>query len=266
MKQYTNVAYTDEQMQEAKADRAKLRKFADALDNARKTVKSECLEPYERFEKKINELKELIAEPVNMIDAQVKEYEAIQRENKREECKKLFEKLKTPEEMAFHVVFNTKWLNVSYSMKQIEADIKAAIEQWTAEMSMIDRLTNPVPAKLIYIQTMDISKAIAESDRQDEIDRKKAEEEQRAKEAAARQYEESKQRIAEKAEADRAEIERRAKEEEARAKADAENKAVYSVEQPTRQWVSFKALISPEEAVMLKKFFDNNGIEFAPIA
>ena len=50
---YKNLAYTDDQIADAKKDRATLNKFVQELEATRKAVKKQCLAPYEDFEKKI---------------------------------------------------------------------------------------------------------------------------------------------------------------------------------------------------------------------
>ncbi len=70
---YTNLVYTDEQIKEAKADRAKLNKFANVLDDKRKEIKKQCLAPYNDFEEKIKEIVAVVMEQIGMIDKQVKE-------------------------------------------------------------------------------------------------------------------------------------------------------------------------------------------------
>lgn len=54
---YKNLAYTDDQIADAKKDRATLNKFVQELEATRKAVKKQCLAPYEDFEKKIKERK-----------------------------------------------------------------------------------------------------------------------------------------------------------------------------------------------------------------
>lgn len=72
---YKNMVYTDETIKEAKADKATLNKFITALEDKRKEVKKQCLQPYEDFEKQIRELVAIVDEPVQLINEQVKAYE-----------------------------------------------------------------------------------------------------------------------------------------------------------------------------------------------
>ena len=53
---YDSLVYTDENIKEAKADRAKLNKFIKVLEDKRKDVKKMMLEPYTQFESQVKEL------------------------------------------------------------------------------------------------------------------------------------------------------------------------------------------------------------------
>lgn len=65
---YENVVYTEDNMKQAKADRAELNKLTKAIEDRRKKVKNIIMEPYTAFENEIKEVLELIAEPVEIID------------------------------------------------------------------------------------------------------------------------------------------------------------------------------------------------------
>ena len=84
---YTNLVYTDEQIKQAKADRANLNKFVKALSDERIKMKKQCLKPYEGFEAKVNELSKIVQEPIALIDKQVREYEEQQKKAKLEKIK-----------------------------------------------------------------------------------------------------------------------------------------------------------------------------------
>ena len=56
LEDYKGLVYTEEQMKEAKADRAKLNTLATAIDSKRKEIKKQCLQPYEAFEAQIKDL------------------------------------------------------------------------------------------------------------------------------------------------------------------------------------------------------------------
>ena len=69
------LKWKEEGIKESKADKAKLNYLKAALEDKRKEVKKQCLQPYENFEKNIKELVALIDAPIRAIDSQLKEIE-----------------------------------------------------------------------------------------------------------------------------------------------------------------------------------------------
>ena len=57
---YLNLVYSDDQIKDAKQDRANLRKLVTALENKRKEIKKEIMVPYDDFASKEKELVEII--------------------------------------------------------------------------------------------------------------------------------------------------------------------------------------------------------------
>ena len=76
---YKKMVYGDDQIKEAKKDRAELNKMVTALEDKRKEIKALCLQPYERFETQMKELVAIVKEPIGIIDSQVKAYEEQQK-------------------------------------------------------------------------------------------------------------------------------------------------------------------------------------------
>ena len=72
---YKNIVYSEENIKEAKADRANFNKLAKALNDEKIRVKNTVLEPYLPFEKQCNELIDLVKEASTHADTQIKSYE-----------------------------------------------------------------------------------------------------------------------------------------------------------------------------------------------
>ena len=89
MSYYKGLVYTDDQIIEAKKDRAALNKFIAALKAKDREIKKLCLQPYEEFHEKMLQIIAQVEEPATLIDNQVKEYEESQKATKLEEIKKL---------------------------------------------------------------------------------------------------------------------------------------------------------------------------------
>ena len=250
---YANMVYTEDQVKQAKADRANLNKFVKALSNERINVKKLCLKPYEEFEAKVNELSEIVQEPIRIIDKQVKEYEEQKKQEKLDEITNFFNSTEHPEWLHIAQIMNEKWLNASVSMKSILAEMDSRLEQIKNDIATLSNLPEfGFEATEVYKSTLDINKALNEGHRLSEIQKRKAEheaEQARLKaEAEARPTTPIGQAISS--------IEKQA----------FENCMMPPVEEKLdRMWVSFKAYMTTEDAMALKAFFESRQIEFKAI-
>lgn len=116
--QYKDRAYTPETIGGAKADRAALNKLADVLAAKRREVKAQYLAPYENFERQCKEVEGMIAAASKAIDAQVKEFEGVEKERKRGTIIEIYQSI-AGELVAMvppAAVWNSKWLNKTYSI------------------------------------------------------------------------------------------------------------------------------------------------------
>lgn len=213
--QYRGLAYTEEQLQEAKADRAKLNAMKKDISDRRIQVKNALLEPYKVFEAEVNEVVALIEEPIAMIDEQIVAYEERTKEEKKQTLEKFFAENKAdlPELITFEKIFNPKWLNKTSSLSSCKNEIKKAIEDIKADLtairSSLDERYSLYAEEYYLKREMNLSKALSEANRIQEMDRK-AEEAKKAKEQAEKEREEARKKAAEE-EQKRAKIEEEAK-------------------------------------------------------
>ena len=183
--QYRGLSYTEEQLQEAKADRAKLNAMKKDISGRRVQVKQALLEPYEKFEAEVNEVVALIDEPIAMIDKQIVAYEEQTKKEKRQALEDFFEKsmVDIPVRITFDTIFNPKWLNRTASLSSCKKEIKKAIEDIVADVSAIRSSLSgkySVYAEEFYMKReMNLSKALSEANRIQEMDKKAEEEEQK---------------------------------------------------------------------------------------
>ncbi|MBR3308983.1 MAG: DUF1351 domain-containing protein [Lachnospiraceae bacterium] len=229
---YKDLVYTDEQIKEAKADRANLRKFVDALDNRRKEVKAEILKPYLVFEGKLDEIKSLVQEPIQQIDTQVKEYEAIQKRAKEESIRQTF--INKGYAWMADIIWNPKWLNATCSMKAITEEIDARIFTYETDIKILDELDEyQFEAIEHYKKTLDLGSTMVLVNQ--------------LKDQAKRRAEYQAQ-----------------KREEKQMEIDIDDEStVYHP--PVKEWISFSAKLSTEDAKALKEFFNSRNIEFKKI-
>lgn len=255
---YKGLVYTDAQIQDAKKDRANLRKFIEALESKRKEVKKQCLAPYEQFEKQVKEIVAIVNEPIVLIDKQIKEYEQIKRDEKLEKVQEFFAEVDFPEWVSFEKVYDTKWLNASVSLKSIKGAMEVMKEKIAKDLETLRVLPEfAFEAEQLYISTLDIQKAITEANRMAEMQKAKAAHE--AEQARLKAEAESK-----KAEEEFAQHMTPLETDMGECIENIEGQAFEQTQQQ-KEWISFKALLTTADALALKEFFDNRNILFKPL-
>lgn len=259
---YETLVYTDDQVKDAKADRATLNKLKKTLNDERIRREKEYMQPFNEFKAQVNEIIGIIDKPIAVIDKQVKEFEDQKKANKQNAIEELFATIGFQNFVTLEKIWDPKWLNASVSMKSIEEQMRSRMYQIGDDVLTLHNLPEfGFEATEVYKQTLDINKAIKEAQRMAEIAKAKAEAE--AKKKAAE-------------EARKAEEERKAKEikEEQTVIAPAEpneqavtpSEPVQSADStPERMLVRFEVLLTTEDAYALKEFFKSRNIEFKAI-
>lgn len=213
---YQNVVYTEDNLKQAKADRAELNKLTEAIEDRRKRVKNIIMEPYATFEAEVKEVLELIKEPVGLIDVQIKAFEDQQKEEKKKSIRESYDEVigDLAEVLPFEKVFDSRYLNKTYKLSTAQADVKKKVEKVRTDLETIDSLDSKykLNAKDVYIKTLDLSKALAENKRLSDLEEKlEAEKRRKAEEEAERKRQAEERRRQEEA--------RKAEEERQRAEA-----------------------------------------------
>lgn len=260
---YETLVYTDDQVKDAKADRATLNKLKKTLNDERIRREKEYMQPFNEFKAQVNEIIGIIDKPIAVIDKQVKEFEDQKKANKQNAIEELFATIGFQNFVTLEKIWDPKWLNASVSMKSIEEQMRSRMYQIGDDVLTLHNLPEfGFEATEVYKQTLDINKAIKEAQRMAEIAKAKAE-------AAA------KKKAAEEA--------RRKAEEERKAKEIKEEQRVIVPPEPHEQAVTppepvqsadstqermlvrFEVLLTTEDAYALKEFFKSRNIEFKAI-
>lgn len=248
---YETMVYTDDQIKEAKSDKANLNKLKKALNDERIRREREYMQPFNEFKTKINEIISIIDKPVGVIDKQVKAFDEKKRQDKMEAIKKLYEESEHPQWLDLEQIFNDRWLLAGTSMRQIQDSMDGWFNEIKQSLDTIANLPEfAFEATEIYKSTLDVQKALNEGKRLAEMIKRKQEQERLQKEANERTKAESKARE-ELLEAHMPEPE------------PVQKVTTEPVEQS--QWISFRALLTVPQAFELKRFFEENKIEFQPI-
>ena len=264
--EYAVSVYTDDAIKAAKADRAKLNKFVDAMEAKRKELKKKVMVPYEQFEKEEKELVAIVQRAIDNIDTQVKDYERRQREEKTAKIREFYDdNIHDIEKyLPFERVFKSEYANASTTMKSVKEDILEMIQKVDEGLAILNEVDSPYAGdmKEVFLRTYDIGQAIAERNRLEAAEQKRKE------------YE--------------AELAKVKTEQEARRKAEAqavmaagkklEEKTAEPESQPTAVLVpaveiveesihvlDFRVYATSIQLAGLKQYLKTNGIRFEPV-
>lgn len=187
LEKYKTLVVTEDTIKDGKSKKSDLNRLKKALDSQRIAIKNKCMEPYLPFEKNVKELTGMIDEAVDAIDKQVKEFDEIKRQEKKQEIESIYAEsigdLKSL--LSLERLWNPRWMNVTYKIDDIENEIKQAASKVSNDIGIIKAMCAPCEVSMIseYIKTLDMSAALAEKSRYEEL-QKRIEERQKAKESA----------------------------------------------------------------------------------
>ena len=270
---YGSLVYTDENIKEAKVDRAKLNKFIKVLEDKRKDVKKMMLEPYTQFESQVKELVSIIGEANDNIASQVKVYTEKLREEKREKVKEIYDKAMSVEGaegiaeiLTFDRVSKESFLNSSTTFKSIVNEIEDLRDRVRHDLEVINADTGEYQfeMKQAYLKNLDMTEAISVKQQFEENARKKAEYE------AKREAEMEERKAREEAEAQKVvqagkQVVVEQQPEETQQEVEATKIVEATVTEERKFTVSFKVYGTQKQLRELKEFLTSNNIEYGPI-
>lgn len=258
---YGELVYDEEQIKEAKADRADLNRFKTALEDKRKEIKKAYLAPYEKFEKEVKEIVKILEEPIAAIDSQVRAFEEKKKQEKQDEIVAYIE-TKDLHGFNWTQIFNIKWLNATTSMKSITEEIDNTVAEIDADINILTDLSEySFEALEKYKETRDVRQALAEAKRLTEMAKAKAEYEARQQAEAEARAAEAEARAAEVTPAPVTEPEPVIEPEPI------EDDFLPNFEEieNTRTWVVIKAFANEDDLAAIKAFMDSRSVPFETI-
>jgi hypothetical protein len=195
MELYKSMTYTEDTLSEAKSTVATLRKLSKHLDDKRKDVKRKCMMPYEEFEDKIKELQNIIAEPIELITRQTREYEDKRIKQKKEEIQQIYDDCieGMQEYIPLERIYDRTWENKGISAKKIKEAIETYVDNAKMSVETIKNMHSEAEQRALeaFKKTLDLSVAVNlitkyEADKAEilkrEQERKAAEEERKRQE------------------------------------------------------------------------------------
>ena len=161
---YKKIVYSSDSVKDAKADKKTLTQLKKSIDDKRKEIKKEYMEPYLLLEDKVKELISLIDEPLALINNYLTEQEQKEKEEKRAVIKAFYNNeaccLGEYADNLFNSpkFFDISWLNKSTKDQKWQDDIKEKIAKATADINSICQNEESHRGALIskYIETLDM--------------------------------------------------------------------------------------------------------------
>lgn len=202
--EYKSIAYTDADAAAMKKDRADINRFILALDAERKNKKKEYMKPYMAFEEQVKDALLPLREAADLISQGLEEIEQQYRDEKKARMEQLYEKYagdlaglvpfaRTVKEEYYKRAFTDKKLEQAYAdfFFRVREDL-AALEE------LPERFRDK--AALKYVESFNLSDALREGKRLEEMEKALAERREKQEREAAAMKPEDKEPEADKAE------------------------------------------------------------------
>lgn len=185
---YKGTTYDDSAISLAKKDRAKLNNLSKTINDERIRIEKEFNEPLQQMKTQVKDLDNMIKKTILEIDTQIKAYDEKVKADKQAEIQFYFNEVigDLVNILNLDRIFNDRWLNVTYNMKNIKEEIDEAIKRTNDDLEVIKGLNSEFNTELMseYLSTLDLSsvlrrKTLLEERKKalEELERKKQEQE-----------------------------------------------------------------------------------------
>ena len=169
LEKYEGMVYTDENITDAKKDKAELNKFTKALNDERIRIRKLYEQPYTKFKDEVDEVINLIENTTQKIDKQIISYTDEIQAKKLAEIKDFYntEIGQFANFIRFDQIFEKSYLNASKSIKSIKEEVAEKIAKISEDINAIEALKseNESTLKAYYFRTLNLSTALIENDR-----------------------------------------------------------------------------------------------------
>ncbi len=249
--EYKNIAYTAEQSAEMKKDRAKLNALVTAIEDQRKAVKRFYQVPYEKFEAQVKEVLAPVREAISLIDSGLAEIEEKYRQDKQEKMNGYYEAeagdLKSL--IPFERTVKGEYYKRTFTDKKLEQAYKDFFFRVREDLLALEELPEQYrdKAALKYVESFSLSDALREGKRLEEMER--VMKERRARKEAEAQ-----------AAAKRADVVP-----PAQVTVTEEGPVVPQDITEKKLQLDFRVRGTRQQLMALKKFMEDNGIEYGKV-
>ena len=134
---YNNLVVTEDSIKAAKTDKANLNKLRTAIEDQRKSIKKQYLEPYNLLEAQCKEVVALIDAPIKAIDSQIKAFDEIEKQEKYTALSEAFTALNVPEWIKIEDILNPKWGNKTEKLESLKAEMADNLKKLTDDFDKL---------------------------------------------------------------------------------------------------------------------------------
>lgn len=134
---YNNLVVTEDSIKAAKTDKANLNKLRTAIEDQRKSIKKQYLEPYNLLEAQCKEVVALIDAPIKAIDSQIKAFDEIEKQEKYAALSEAFTALNVPEWIKIEDILNPKWGNKTEKIDSLKAEMADNLKKLTDDFDKL---------------------------------------------------------------------------------------------------------------------------------
>lgn len=161
---YKAENYSIENIKQAEDDRALLNNTAKALNKQRIDLEKEFMAPFDTFKSVVTDTCNLIKEASLKLDEIVKTKEQEEKDNKKSEIQKYFDKNlgSLKDLITLEKIFNDRYLNKTYKIEDIYKELDETFKKVKEDLSTIESLKSKyeVELKNSYLRDLDLSNAI----------------------------------------------------------------------------------------------------------
>lgn len=160
LKRFTVERYLDNPGM-AKSDKAILTKVKEAIADKRKEVSAKWNEPLNVFLDEMKNLEKDVSNAYDGLNDIVKQAENAEKEKKRKEIENYWHTLGITV-VTLDRIFNSKWLNKTFSMNDIMQEVEEKVEKIMNELSTINLIKDEDTEILrsFYLETLDLNAAL----------------------------------------------------------------------------------------------------------
>ena len=174
--------YNDDNIEQAKKDKAALNKAAKSLNSKRIEFEKEFMIPFSEFKEVVSETVQLISECSSKIDNVVKQNEQAYKDTKKAAIIDYFE-ANNANLVDFNKIFKESWLNKTVKEKSVFTDIDNILAGIESDIKTIESMPEDADVlRTYYLDTLNINNTVQYANRlKEQRERAKAAEEARQK-------------------------------------------------------------------------------------